>query len=267
MEKQKTNRILNCIPSQNTQNDWAYGDALNAEFTKRSEKIRETVDLREDWWKISDQGSTGSCVGWAAADGVLRWHFVKGNKISSSDLLSVRFIWMSAKETDQFTSRPTTFIEESGTSLKAALDVARNYGCVTDNILPFLNPNSLYTGSESTFYAVASKLRILNYFNLITGNQNKLESWKQWIAAGNGPILTRLNVDQTWDNAETTKGNLDIYLPNTARDGHAVAIVGYTKDCFIIRNSWGINWGDKGFAYASYSYTDNAFTEAYGVSI
>jgi hypothetical protein len=44
---------------------------------------------------------------------------------------------MAAKETDVFTSYPSTFIELEGTSLKAALDIARKFGLVTDAVLPF----------------------------------------------------------------------------------------------------------------------------------
>ena len=58
---------------------------------------------------------------------------------------------------------------------------------------------------------------------------------------------------------------LDAYKPKTAHGGHAVALVGYTPDAFIVRNSWGTGWGDKGFAYASLAYAQEAFTEAYGV--
>jgi C1A family cysteine protease len=35
--------------------------------------------------------------------------------------------------------------------------------------------------------------------------------------------------------------------------GHAVSIVGYTKDSFIIRNSWGDKWGDEGYTYYPFS--------------
>ncbi len=37
-----------------------------------------------------------------------------------------------------------------------------------------------------------------------------------------------------------------------ATGGHAIAIVGYVKDGFIIQNSWGSNWGSNGFAVLPY---------------
>ena len=64
-----------------------------------------------------------------------------------------------------------------------------------------------------------------------------------------------------------TAGNLDEYQPKTKHGGHAVALVGYTPDRFIVRNSWGTSWGDGGFAYASLAYAQDAFTEAYGISV
>ncbi|CAE7569754.1 unnamed protein product [Symbiodinium pilosum] len=38
--------------------------------------------------------------------------------------------------------------------------------------------------------------------------------------------------------------------------GHAVCAVGYDdfKQCFIVRNSWGEGWGDKGYFYMPYEY-------------
>jgi C1A family cysteine protease len=54
-----------------------------------------------------------------------------------------------------------------------------------------------------------------------------------------------------------------------AAGGHAVCVVGYTTDKrFIIRNSWGTLWGDKGFAYASEAYINAGFyNESYGVAV
>jgi C1A family cysteine protease len=253
-------RILNCIPSRNTEQDWTFANAATAEIVAMAPAIPAEKDLREPWWKINDQGDTGSCVGWATADSVLRWHFVKSGELRENELLAPRFIWMAAKETDEFLSQPTTFIEEEGTSLKAALDIARKFGAVTDAMLPF--SGALYQETAKVFYAIAAQLKIASYFNQGTNPAD----WKTWLAT-KGPILTRLGVDSTWDNATATGGNLDIYQPATVRGGHAVAFVGYTADRLIVRNSWGTGWGDQGFAYASLAYAQAAFTEAYGVTL
>ncbi|HEY9048604.1 MAG TPA: C1 family peptidase [Ohtaekwangia sp.] len=255
-------RVLNIVPSIDVYKDWNIATAMNSNVFKAA-KLPASIDLREDWWKINDQGSTGSCVGWALADSVLRWHFVNAGKLPKNKLLSVRFIWMASKEEDEFTSRPTTFIEEAGTSLKSALDVTRKFGCVEDDDLSFAN-GKLTQDDEDVFYSKASAYKIRSYYNLQTGDP--LENWKKWLAS-NGPVFTALDVDDTWYNAKKTKGNLAKYTTQHY-GGHAVAIVGYTKKYFIVRNSWGTSeWGDKGFGYASYAYARAAFQESYGVSI
>jgi len=223
--------------------------------------IPSSKDLRETWWEINDQKATGSCVGWATADSVIRWHFVKANQLPQDQLLSPRFIWMASKETDQFVSYPSTFIELEGTSLKAALDIARKFGNVLDSELLF-DSGKLYQKDAQTFYALAAQRKIASYFNL----KINAAQWRVWLAT-HGPILTRLNVDATWENAKATHGNLDKYQSDSTRGGHAVSLVGYTSDRFIVRNSWGEEWGDEGFGYASIDYALAAFTEAYGVTI
>jgi len=262
-KKEEYKRILNCIPSRDTENDWRWEHAIDSEMIEAPESIPVSADLRQSWWAIGDQKDTGSCVGWGSADSVFRWHFAMASRLpkAAGKRLSVRFIWMAAKETDQWVTPPTTFIEQAGTSLKAALDVARKYGNVIESILPF-EPCAMYHGTPNTFYALAAKLKITAYFNLGTD----LDTWRKWLASA-GPVLTRLDVDATWDNATHTNGNLDTYQPTTVRGGHAVALVGYTTDRFIVRNSWGTDWGDGGFGYASAAYAKAAFTEAYGVKV
>ncbi|WP_319525721.1 C1 family peptidase [uncultured Desulfosarcina sp.] len=251
------NYILNCVPSVNTENDWTIEDAIVAGAIDGEGDIPSSKDLREEWWKVDNQENTGACVGFAAAYGVLRWHYVKKKMIRKTQKPSARFIWMANKETDNITNYPTTFLERSGTQTKLALRVAQRYGCVLDKVLPM--KGNLSTISQAAFYSMASRMRISSYHNLGT----ELDDWRKWLAL-NGPILTRLNVDKTWDNASNTSGKLQKYYPDTVRGGHAVCLVGYAKDHFIVRNSWGSDWGDEGFAYASNPYTTAAFTEAYG---
>ena len=264
-----TERILNCIPSVNVEKDWEFKHAIDAELLAAPAALPSSLDLRENWWDIGDQLDHGACVGFATADSLMRWHFVKKNMLPATKgyALSVRFIFMAAKEIDE-NPTPATFLEEAGTSLKAGLDVARRYGCATESNLPF-EPIKLYHGLPQTFYTEASKFKIANYFNLRKPRDDwgaVKNSWRTWLAT-TGPVMTRLGVDATWDDADKTNGNLDVYKPNTVRGGHAIALVGYTSDRFIVRNSWGVSWGDKGFGYASEEYAKAAFTEAYGITV
>jgi C1A family cysteine protease len=257
-------RICNLLPSQNTEKDWRFQDALGSGALTAVAALPASVDLRQAWWTIGDQEDTGSCVGWATAEGVLRYHLATAGTIAQNEPLSPRFIWMSSKETDQFTTRPESFIEEAGTTLKAAVDVARKYGAVTDTLLPFHIATKMYTGSENTFYATAAQCKIAAYFNM----GKDTNQWKSWLAS-HGPILVGLSVDATWDNATNTGGNLDVFDPNTVRGGHAVALVGYLPNGrFIVRNSWSTAWGDQGFGYASAQYiAAGFFDESYGVTL
>jgi len=267
----RNGRILNCTKSKEREKDWLGSVVLPTEAAARRPPVPPSVDLRAPaWWQVGNQGAHGACVGFATAD-ALWWHLATAGKLpKSSDVrMSRRFVWMSAKETDVHTNYPTTFIEEAGTQIKAALDVLRKFGCVQEPELPFDPEKSSHLSLQSFFFE-AAKNRITSYHTL-RGEEDKwpaIESaWKEWLAT-RGPIVTRLTVDDTWQalqDAKERQGKLDSYVAETASGGHAVMLVGYTSDRFIVRNSWGKNWGDEGFAYASEEYAEAAFTEAYGI--
>ena len=125
---------------------------------------RAEVDLRGGAWPVRDQGTTGACIGFAAADGVLHWHYRQAGMLAEGERPSPRFIWMANKETDLLTSFPTTFIESAGTQIKLALRVARKYGCVTESTLPMRG--ALSSLSTEAFYTRAARYRIASYHNL-----------------------------------------------------------------------------------------------------
>ena len=257
-------RILNVEPSKGTETDWKFQDSVEGGGLRALAAPPPSVDLRKPWWAINDQEDTGSCVGWATADGVVRYHIVKANKLAKNQLLSPRFVWMASKETDEYTTRADTFLEAAGTSLKAAMDVVRKFGAVPEALLPFHIGTKMHVGPENAFYAEAAQRKIAAYYNL----QRNLTQWKTWLGT-NGPILAALSVDQTWQNATATGGNIDTFMPNTVRGGHAIAIVGYlASGRFIVRNSWGTGWGDGGFGYVTPAYIAAAFfDESYGVTL
>jgi hypothetical protein len=70
-------RICNLVPTpeSSTKTDWQFADALDAGVLGAPARLAASLDLRKPWG-VGDQGSTGSCVGWASTDGVARYMFV-----------------------------------------------------------------------------------------------------------------------------------------------------------------------------------------------
>ncbi len=255
-------RIKNLMPSKGTDKDWSVGTALRAGALRAVTPPPE-VDLRAGWWAVGHQGETGSCVGWAAADGVMRYLLVAAQRLRKTERLSVRHVWMASKETDEFRSRPETFIEESGTSLKTAADVLRKHGVALDRDLPFTIRQTMFLGTIDAFYAGCATRKAASYFNA----RKNLDEWRKALAAGT-PILAGLTVDGSFESLGR-RGTLDRVRGTGEEGGHAVSVVGYRRDGrFIIRNSWGKDWGDGGFAYASPAYIRaRFFDESYVLTL
>jgi len=268
-------RVLNCAPSRILPKD------VDPSYRTRAlvVKFPKKVDLREAWWDIGEQGDTGSCVGWAIADSVLRWHFVEAGRLSKRKHLSARFIWMAAKETDDDTEEPTTFIEYAITKIEAGLKIAKRFGTVDEDTLPF-SPTLMYGGNAADFYDNASQFTIAEYKSLIGANEEDLLDSKlvcKWLAAnkqkGGGPIVVRMGADPAFINAKKNTSVLERFDAWAAAnfDDHCAAIVGYysegDKMFFILRNSWGQDWGDNGYAYLSKEYLEAAVQEAWRVRI
>ena len=49
--------------------------------------------------------------------------------------------------------------------------------------------------------------------------------------------------------------------------GHCVTIVGYNKEGFIIRNSWGTKWANNGHIVIQYNEYDNSVFEAWTITL
>lgn len=265
--------VLNCVKSAKTETDWTIAEAIDGQLINLGCKPQRRLDLRRKWWPVSNQHPTGACVGYAVADGVLRFLYVKHKLMRKDQKPSVRFIWMANKETDDLTKYPTTFLETAGTSTKLALKVVKKYGCVDEDTLPMTSADGLLSQMNiPSFFTQAAKYRIKSYINLRAQSEENedleplVKRWKCWLSQY-GPILTRLDVDPQFSFASSKQYRLNLYKPDPGNKlgGHAVCIVGYTEKNFIIRNSWGKEWGKDGFAFVSYQYAFDAFTEAYGV--
>ena len=53
------------------------------------------------------------------------------------------------------------------------------------------------------------------------------------------------------------KGVLYDPICSSAKLNHAVLLVGYGDDYYIVKNSWGLDWGMKGYIYMSKDKDNN----------
>jgi Papain family cysteine protease len=246
--------------SKETGNDYGVAEAHLGDA-----QLPESVDLRRPWHPISDQGETASCVGWAIADSVLRWQLVEAGRLAPDAKLSPRHVWMAAKETDKRTAYPSTFLEEDGTSLKAGLDVVRKFGVALESELPW--DGSLATALPNDFNKSAKRRRIMAYFNLgddtVPDRASRFPEWRKWLHQ-TGPVLILIAQDQHF---LTATGELTEFDAATIQGSHAAALVGYGPDHFLLRSSWGTDWGEQGYVRMSLAYTALAVIESYGVMV
>ena len=66
-----------------------------------------------------------------------------------------------------------------------------------------------------------------------------------------GPLVVGMPWHKEWDDLEDGAVMTAQTTANHAEGGHCIAIVGYskTKNAFRVRNSWGTDWGDNGYAW------------------
>jgi hypothetical protein len=163
--------------------------------------------------------------------------------------------------------------DDSGLDLTQALPIIKSYGLPYETLWNYSNisnfsvfpPLSVYKSSSITtktlIYTAISQTDIV-IMNAIYANT---------------PILFGFNVYQSFmTNAVAQTGVIPTPNPSIEQleGGHCVSIVGWTVynniQCYIIRNSWGTNWGNTGaiaynpnngsnggFAYIPKSYVLN----------
>jgi cathepsin L len=92
-----------------------------------------------------------------------------------------------------------------------------------------------------------------------------------------GPIISAVIAGKNWDNYDNDKGVLKGTTPNDndpqKKVNHEVAIVGWDDKmqgaelpagAWIVKNSWGENWGDKGgYVYVPYGRENIGFTASW----
>lgn len=234
-----------------------YKYSLHPEYFFRK-PLPSKIDLREKLSPVEDQGSLGSCVAQATCGALefLELDVIENNLAGPESFgsqfqdISRLFIYYNARVLDG------TIDEDAGTQLRSAVMAIRKQGICRELLWPYA-PSKVFCKPTVEAYGEAEAHKVLSGYRL---DNSRIYDLKQCLAHGYpfifGSTLYESFMDQ--DTARTGVVSLPIQEESVV-GGHAMCCVGYqdSAEAFIVRNSWGSKWGDKGYCYIPYAYLTN----------
>ena len=215
----------------------------------KSATLPPKVDLRSFMTDVEDQKSLSSCTANAVAGAYE--YLIKKYLAKKAFDVSRLFIYYNAR------LRAGYEIEDKGSHIQYAVDSLMKIGACKEDTWPY-DLKSVNKKPHEDSYVAAADFKIEKKKIIPT----KLETWKQVMAEGY-PIVFGTALFSSFDTCTKNKGIVSMPSPDeTGRKAHglhAMLCVGYSDvdKMFIVRNSWGDKWGDKGYCYMPYEYLMN----------
>jgi C1A family cysteine protease len=148
-----------------------------------------------------------------------------------------------------------TVNQDSGAFIRDGIKSLAKLGVCTEERWPY-KINRFTKKPGLACYRSAKKHRILSYHRIST-----VDEMRSCLAEG-FPFVFGFTVYEAFESAAVAKsGVLNMPGPKEkVMGGHAVMAVGYDNAArrFTIRNSWGTDWGQKGYFTMPYDYLDPA---------
>ena len=205
------------------------------------------VDLRSQCPIIYDQGELGSCTANALA-GAFQFEQLKQIKKRSASFIPSRlFIYYNERALEN------SINTDSGASLRDGIKTLNNDGVCSENLWGY-KISKFAQKPPAKCYTSALKNQVKEYLSITPS----IPQIKQCLVNGY-PVVFGFTVYSSFMTQEVADSGI-MPMPQDSdklEGGHAVMAVGYddTKNALIVRNSWGTNWGLKGYFYMPYDYT------------
>lgn len=201
------------------------------------------VDLRPSGPAVYDQGQVGSSTSNAGA-AALVWAMSGFNlpQFEPSRL----FIYYNERRilgTERF---------DAGSTNRTLMKSLAKYGAARESEWPYrAHKFTVKPGVHA--YEDARDRTISIYFSV----PQDLDSMRGALALGQ-PVVVGLSIHESFESPHVEKTGV-IPMPEISErllGGQSMLIVGYDDDeqCFIVRNSWGKDWGDDGHCWVPYDY-------------
>ena len=206
------------------------------------------VDLRGSMTRIENQGETSSCVANAVAGAFEYW--IKRTMKLDYDV-SRLFVYYNARWRNGDPDK------DEGSIIQLAMEGLKEFGACSEERWPFSKPLLLEKPNRAAYQeADKSKIKEMAQVPL------ELEAWKQALASGY-PVVFGCLLFESFDRCNQQGGVVPMPDPKDvsreSHGGHSMCAVGYSdkEQVFIVRNSWGDDWGDRGYCYMPYNYLMN----------
>jgi C1A family cysteine protease len=232
-------------------NDYVPKHKFGARFSPDSPKVLfdelptnsapKKVDLRKFCSPVVNQGDLGACTGFSIAKGLREYLLIRDNKPLVS--LSPLFLYYNERKMER------TVNKDNGADVASGMKVLKNIGVAPESDWPY-NVKKFKIEPSEIAYQDAEQFKV-TYIKALKGLREIKEALNN-----KSPVVFGIEAYQSF---EDTKDGY-IPLPDKTKEkdlgGHAVACFGYddTKHVLIVKNSWGDDWGDKGYFYLPYDF-------------
>ena len=206
-----------------------------------------SADLRGGCPPVYDQEQIGSCT--ANAIGAAFEFEVK--KQGLADFMPSRlFIYFNERVMEH------TVETDSGAMIRDGIKSVANLGVCPETSWPY-DINRFRDKPAAQCYTEAEKNQVTVYRRVLQ-NLHQL----QGALANSTPVVFGFSVYETFEGQDVAQSGV-VPMPSRGEKllgGHAVLAVGYddASQRFIVRNSWGPNWGQQGYFTMPYAYVTNA---------